>query len=356
MRGIGNIKSLNIKVIVIIIALISSMHTAAQEKAQTNFLGKLKGFTTKTVDFIGYVLNDIDTLYVEKSKYNLTVRPAYSYSYENYMLGTTGNAGQSIGIVPDSRNVLRLNFGWRWLIVGYSIDLQKNRPLKEFNTSLYSTRFGLDLLYRKGSEGYHVNEMSGLYNGNEGALDKQPLEDVLTVKQLGVGLHYAFNKRFSYSAAYGQTTIQRASAGSLVVGAGYNWQEFTFDHARIESATTTPLHNELLFDKTAYNDISISVGYAYNWVFARNMLAGISVEPAISYKHAKQQYSEENRMQHSIAMDFTTRAALLYNNNRYYAGASYESHAYCYHKKPLYMANEFGVLEIYAGFYFWRRK
>ena len=356
MRESRNRIFLNIRAIVVIIALMSSMHTAAQGKGDGGFFGKFGEFTMKTVDFIGYVLNDIDTSYVEKSLYNLTFKPEYSYSHEHYRLGTTGDAGQSIGILPDSRNVLTLNFGWRWLIVGYSIDLQKNRPLKEFNTSLYSTRFALDIFYRKGSEGYHVNEMSGLYNGNEGALDKQPLEDVLTAKQLGVGLHYAFNKRFSYSAAYGQTTIQRASAGSLVVGAGYNWQEFTFDHARIESATTTPLHDELLFDKTAYNDISISVGYAYNWVFARNMLAGISVEPAISYKHAKQQYSEENRMQHSIAMDFTTRAALLYNNNRYYAGASYESHAYCYHKKPLYMANEFGVLEIYAGFYFWRRK
>ena len=354
MRGIRNRIYFDIRAIVTIIALMLSIGTVAQEKDKATFGGKIKEFTMKTVDFVDYVLNDVDTRYVEKNLYNLTFKPEYSYSYEHYRLGTTGDAGQSIGILPDSRNVLTLNFGWRWLIVGYSIDLQKNRPLTEFNTSLYSTRFGLDLFYRKGTEGYRVNEMKGLYKGE--ALEKQPLEDVLTVKQLGVGLHYAFNKRFSYSAAYGQSTIQRVSAGSLLLGAGYNWQEFTFDHANIGSATGTQLHDELLFNKAAYNDINISVGYAYNWVFAKNLLACLSLEPAISYKQAKLQYSEENSMQHSIAMDFTTRAALLYNNNRYYAGASLESHTYCYHRQPLYMTNGFGVLEIYAGFYFWRRK
>ena len=68
------------------------------------------------------------------------------------------------------------------------------------------------------------------------------------------------------------------------------------------------------------------------------------------------QYNDETDRQGSIGMDFTTRAALTYNNQRYYAGASLESHTYLYHKKPLYMTNGFGVLEVYVGVNFWRRK
>lgn len=347
--------SSNIRTIVAIIALCTSMPGAAQEKETTGFFGKIKDITIKTVDFVAYVLSDIDTTYVENNRYNLTFMPEYSFSYEHYRLGTMGDAGQSIGIIPSNRNVMSLNFGWRWLIVGYSIDLQKNRPLKEFSTSLYSTRFGLDLLYREASEGYGINDVQGVHN-------EKPLQenlagkDVLDVRQLGVGLHYAFNKRFSYSAAYGQSTIQRVSAGSLILGAGYNWQEFTFDHENIESHTGTALQEKLKFNKAVYNDFNISLGYAYNWAFAKNFLVGASFEPAISYKQARMQYNDETDRQGSIGMDFTTRAALTYNNQRYYAGASLESHTYLYHKKPLYMTNGFGVLEVYVGVNFWRRK
>ena len=340
------------RTVMTIIALLLCMHTTAQERG----LDKIKRIVTGTVDFVDYVLNDVDTAYVDKNLYNMTFMPEYSFSYEHYRLGTTGNAGQSIGILPENRSVMTLNIGWRWLIVGYSIDLQKNRPLKEFSTSLYSTRFALDLLYRKASEGYRINEMTGFADGDGtlplGCMD----EDVLTVKQLGVGLHYAFNKRFSYGAAYGQSTIQRVSAGSAVLGAGYNRQEFAFDHEKVESLTGTLPKEELKFKEAVYNDFSISLGYAYNWVFARNFLAGVSFEPAVGYKRAKLQYSDGSHMQGGVNIDFTTRAALVYNNNRYYAGASLESHTFYYQKKPLYITNGFGLLEVYVGFNFWRRK
>ena len=340
------------RTVMTIIALFLCMHATAQERG----LDKIKRIVTGTVDFVDYVLNDVDTAYVDKNLYNMTFMPEYSFSYEHYRLGTTGNAGQSIGILPENRSVMTLNIGWRWLIVGYSIDLQKNRPLKEFSTSLYSTRFALDLLYRKASEGYRINDIAGLYDSGRDLPENIADEDVLTVKQLGLGLHYAFNKRFSYGAAYGQSTIQRASAGSLIVGAGYNRQEFTFDHEKIESLTEMKLKEELKFKEAVYNDFSISLGYAYNWVFARNFLAGISFEPSVGYKHAKMQYSGEEKVLGSVNMDFTTRAALVYNNNRYYAGASLESHTFYYQKKPLYITNGFGLLEVYVGFNFWRRK
>ena len=340
------------RTVMTIIALLLCMHATAQERG----FDKIKRIVTGTVDFVDYVLNDVDTAYVDKNLYNMTFMPEYSFSYEHYRLGTMGDAGQSIGILPDNRNVMTLNIGWRWLIVGYSIDLQKNRPLKEFSTSLYSTRFALDLLYRKGSEGYRINDIVGLTDGDRRLPEEFIDEDILTVKQLGVGLHYAFNKRFSYGAAYGQSTIQRVSAGSLVLGAGYNLQEFAFDHEKVESSTGTALNEELKFKEAVYNDFSISLGYAYNWVFARNFLAGISFEPAVGYKQTWLQYSDRNHTQGSINLDFTTRAALVYNNNRYYAGASLESHTFYYHKKPLYITNGFGLLEVYVGFNFWRRK
>ena len=336
------------RTVMTIIALLLCMHATAQEKR----FDKIKKIVTGTVDFVDYVLNNVDTAYVEKDLYNMRLMPEYSSSYEHYRLGTTSNGGQSIGILSDNCNLMTLNIGWRWITVGYSIELHKNHPMQEFNTSLYTTRFCLDIFYRKGSEGYRINDMTGLADSYIISSD----ENILTVKQLGVGLHYALNKRFSYGAAYGQSTIQRVSAGSLIWGVGYNRQEFAFDHEKVESLTEIMVKEELKFKELWQNDFNISVGYAYNWAFAKNFIAGISFEPALSYKLAKIQYSDENRRQGGINMDFTTRAALVYNNNRYYAGASLESHTFYYRKKPLYTTNGFGQLGIYVGFNFWRRK
>ena len=339
-----------IRAIMTIIVLMFSMHAVAQESTG----GKLKKIVQGTVDFIGYVLNDVDTTYIEKNSYNMTFMPEYSYSYEHYSIG---NGVQSIGIVPDGRNVMSLNIGWRWLIVGYSIDLQENRPLQEFNTSLYSTRFALDLFYRKGSEGYRIKRLKGFSSGEEllgnGNLD---CDGLTSVKQLGLGVCYAFNKRFSYSAALGQTTIQRVSAGSFILGAGYNWQKLSFNHDGLDPIIKAELMDELKFREARLNDFSISLGYGYNWVFSKNFLAGISFEPAVSYKKARLEYVDDNSQQAAMNLDFMTRAALVYNNNRYYAGASLESHTYCFNKSDIYIRDGFGVLEAYIGFYFWKRK
>ena len=339
-----------------IIALSITTVKAQEHITPADSVVKKKNFVKKTVDFVDFVLNDMDTAYVRKNLYNLTVMPEYSFNYEHYRLGTMGDAGQSIGILPGHRSVLNLNIGWRWIIIGYGIDLQKNRPLKEFSTSLYSTRFSLDILYRKGSEGYRINDMTGFANSDKTLPENISDEDIFTVKQLGVGLHYAFNRRFSYGAAYGQSSKQLMSAGSLVLGAGYNRQEFTFDHEKVETFTGTALNKELKFNEALYNDFTISLGYAYNWVFAKDFLAGVSFEPAVGYKQIQLQYSDGGHKEGGINMDFITRAALVYNNDRYYAGASLESHTFCYHKKPLYITNGHGQLEVYIGIYFWRKK
>ena len=57
----------------------------------------------------------------------------------------------------------------------------------------------------------------------------------------------------------------------------------------------------------------------------------------------------------NINFDLITRAAIVYNNGKYYAGASLVSHTYSYNKSSLAILNGFGVINVYVGFNFWRR-
>lgn len=344
------------KTIVAIIALTFTMQATAQEREQAGFLHKLKGAATKTADFIDYVLNDSDTAYVARNLYNLTVMPQYSLGYEYYSLSSLTDGKQSVEIAPDCRNKITLNVGWRWIIVGYGINLNGKKPQFDFNTSLYSARFGLDLFYRKNNAGYKIRELDGFHKEGAPLQNYNKEFDGISIKQMGIGLCYAFNKRFSYAAAYGQSTRQRRSAGSLILGAGYNRQQLTFDHEMLETPIAQQLKSALKFKEVEYNDISLNLGYTYNWVFAKNFLAGLSVTPAVSCKFETNRLMESEKRKADINFDLTARAALLYNNGRYYTGASFVSHTFNYKKEQLSMLDSFGILEVYVGYNFWRRK
>ena len=328
----------------------------AQETETAGFFGKFKWATARTVDFIDYVLNDVDTAFVAENLYNLTVMPQYTLDGEHYRFHSMTDGKQSIDITPDSRHKLRLSGGWRWLILGYSIDLKGKSPQFDFNSSLYSARFGLDLFYRKCNGGYRIKGLNGFYNDNAPLQNYSTDFNGLRVNQLGIELCYAFNKRFSYAAAYGQSTRQRRSAGSLILGAGYNRQHFTLDYEQFDPQIGKLVADGLKFNEACYNDISINLGYCYNWVFAKNFLASLSLAPAVGYKIAATRVTESGNRNANIGFDLTSRAAVVYNNGRYYAGGSFVSHTYNYNKEEFAILNSFGILKLYVGYNFWRRK
>ena len=71
--------------------------------------------------------------------------------------------------------------------------------------------------------------------------------------------------------------------------------------------------------------------------------------PAIGYKNTSLWLRDSKELLSSINFDFITRAAIVYNNSRYYAGASLVSHTYSYTKNSLSILNGFGVINFYFG-------
>ena len=116
------------------------------------------------------------------------------------------------------------------------------------------------------------------------------------------------------------------------------------------------LKDELKFDKVKYKDFSINFGYSYNWVFAKNCLANLSLTPGVGYKNSSLKINDSKEFISNINFDLITRAAVVYNNSKYYIGASFVSHTYSYRKSKLSVVNGFGTINVYAGFNFWKKK
>lgn len=324
-----------------------------------------KSWLAKVVGFFDF--NNPDPRYISPNLYNFTFMLNTSSSYEYYKIASTGTHEQSISFAPSPSRKLGAYFGWRWIFLGWSVDVddifgskQGKSKKTEYNLSLYSAKVGVDFYYLKSGNRFKVKGLSGFEDIGSQDIGKEFRFDGLKVNMMGINAYYIFNnRRFSYPAAFSQSTNQRKSAGSFLTGFSYSTHKLMFDYRQLPPELISQLEPSLRFQKIRYHDYSLNFGYAYNWVFAKNCLACLSVTPAIAYKKAGITSKEEGydaETYHSVNFDVITRAAIVYNNAKYYVGASLLAHTYDYHKKRFWINNTYGILQIYVGFNFNKKK
>ena len=341
--------------------LTDSINTTPAER--NRFINSSKKLYFKAVDWF----NATDTAYILPNKYNLTLMLEQSILFEHYRLGISGHDGnQILGFAPKVNTKLGLYFGWRWIFLGYSFDLssllkkEREKSRTEMTFNLYSAKFGLDIYYRKSGNDFKITscknfELSDDYIGTNFSGFQSSIK--------GLNAYYIFkSKKYSYPAAYSQSTNQKKSCGSFMAGFAYSQHKLTFDQSKLPQEIQEQINSSSSFRKLNYTDYNLSFGYGYNWVFAKNCLLNISLSPAIGYKKARindmwdiEDFSWAKWVK-DINFDLITRAGITWNNTKYYVGATFILHTYDYRKDKFSMTNSFGSLKIYAGFNFWKRK
>ena len=320
--------------------------------------------------------NNIDTLYIEPQRYNYTVMLQNTNTYEVYTL--YGEEGQKISFAPDPSYRLGPYVGWRWVFLGYTIDLKhinassSHTNKKEFDLSLYSSMLGVDLFWRQTGNDYHIQSMDLGDQINTDAMHKVDF-DGFKASIKGLNLYYIFNhRRFSYPAAYSQSTIQRKSAGSWMAGLGYTDHQLEVDWDKLSNVVDERLNKQaaqdgkaridssLMFSTIKYSDISATVGYGYNWVFAKNWLFNASLSLGVAYNHSrsdteKAKFDFKNFNFKNFNLDGVGRFGVVWNNMKWYVGASTIIHTYNYKKDHFSTNNSFGSVNIYVGVNFGKR-
>lgn len=316
--------------------------------------------------------NDVDTSYIEPQRYKYSAMVQNTNTYEIYQLRTS--EGCRVTLSPDVNYRVGPYFGYRWVFLGYTFDVSHlSRGLSDgnrlmYDLSIYTQQLGLDLYYRQTGNDCHITSMD-LGKGIDTKRMRGRAYDGLTSSIRGFNLYYILNHRkFSYPAAFSQSTIQRRSCGSPLVGIAYTNHKLSVDCQQLENLIierlgqiSVPLDTTLRFGTVSYTDISLSGGYAYNWVFARNWLLAGSLSLALSYKHnrgamERKHFSLRDFTFSKITLDGIGRFGLVYNNMRWYAGASAILHAYNYRSEHFSTNNVFGSVNLYVGFNFGRRK
>lgn len=334
-----------------------------------------RSWTSKIANAASHVLsafNNFDTAYIEPQHYNFAFMVQNTTNFEIYKI--TSNAGQKVTLSPDLTNKLGPYFGWRFLFMGYTFDVNhislstNNSVKKEFNVSLYSSMFGVDFYYRRTGSDYKIRKAFIANDMNTQGLVGENFPGI-NIGVTGLNVYYIFNHRhFSYPAAFSQSTCQKRSAGSFIAGISYTRHSIELDYTSLQQliddkcpSASIPLDSNLMFNSVKFVDISISLGYAYNWAFAKNWLLCASATPAIAYKSASGELlkDKDKRSRQNFSLknfDFIGRLGLVWNNQKYYAGMSAIFNSYNYSNSQFSTKNMFGSINVYAGFNFGLKK
>ncbi len=366
-------KNRMVRQIVLYISLLLSLSLQAQPgkenisvadsvQGDSSNIAKPGAFKRAIKKFMNF--SDFDTLYISPNRYNYALMVTHFSNFEYYSVTSELPQPQKLSFSPNPHNKIGLYFGWRWIFLGWSVDVddiyrKTNRKNKgtEFDLSLYSSKLGVDIFYRRTGNNYKIHKIRGFYD--EIPSNYSENFNGLKVDIKGLNLYYIFNNRkFSYPAAFSQSTNQRRNAGTFIAGFSISKHNLDFDYLQLPEYIQERMNPGMKVNKIKYTNANISFGYAYNWVFARNCLACISFTPAIAYKasdvdaethEGKQWYSKFN-------LDFLLRAGVVYNNGKYFVGSSFVGKNYNYHRNNFSLDNGFGTLQIYAGFNFNLRK
>ena len=308
--------------------------------------------------------SDFDTLYISPNRYNYALMATHFSNFEYYSVTSEFPQPQKLSFSPNPHNKIGLYFGWRWIFLGWSVDIddiyrKTNRKNKgtEFDLSLYSYKLGVDIFYRRTGNNYKIHKIRGFYD----EIPSDYSEDFsgLKVDIKGLNLYYIFNNRkFSYPAAFSQSTNQRRNAGTFIAGFSISKHNLDYDYQLLPAYIQERMNPGMKVNKIKYTNANISFGYAYNWVFARNCLACLSLTPAIAYKASDvDAETQEGKAWYSkFNLDFLLRAGVVYNNGKYFVGTSFVGKNYNYHRNNFSLDNGFGTLQVYVGFYFHLRK
>lgn len=352
------------------ILIISLMMVSSALWAEGDSIQHKKSFMKKAFDGVVGIIkefNNIDTSYIEPQHYKFTTTLMSTYSFETYNLKS--ESGQEINFAPEARVKIGPYIGWSLLFWGYTVDVayMSANKKKELDLSVYTSMLGIDFFRRASGNDYKIRSWD-LGNGvvNEDVM-AVPF-DGLKVSITGLNGYYITNHRkFSYPAAFTQSTCQRKSAGSFMFGGGYTRHSIELDYEKLKSTLDAAqeglgekVDSGLYFQKIKYTDVSLSAGYGYNWVFSRNWLLSVSLSAALGYKKARGDHAPgfllEDFSFSNFNFDGVGRMGVIWNNSKWYFGAYGVAHSYNYRKSRFATNNFFGNVNVYIGVNFGRKK
>jgi hypothetical protein len=266
-----------------------------------------------------------DTAYVDKSpsKYSLRL---YTASKENHLYLFHQKWADRITFQPETKFAAGLGFS----IKNFGIDLggavYKNSVNPDQKTtgfnfigSLYGNRNVADITFQIN------NGFTESAKDSTGATKNITRNDVHAFN-FGVNYNYIFNySKYSFSAPFIGTRIQKKSAGSFMLGIFFSDINITSDSTLVSNEFSSQFNPDDLAQQTNVFSGGFTGGYAYTLVLPYRFFITASLTPGMIFSLGEAQRDSFNLLQNLplIGAKLMTRDAIGYGGRKFYALASY---------------------------------
>lgn len=261
--------------------------------AQNTRMQKVKHIKSKVDSILdAHTKIRVDTDYISRPATNWTLK-VRGRGYGNHVSvhgELTGIGSFQSQINTPLKTTLGISANYRGLSASLAVNPTKlfgKNSTRSINVAYYNNRYGADFSYLS-TEDLTTKTVIG-----ENIWDISLTDSHL--KQVSASAYYVFNgKKFSYPAAFTHSWIQRRSAGSFLVSAGFYRGRFnsSFD----DKTGFLPLEKTI-----SMTHVSIGGGYAYNYVPSKHWLLHVSLVPHVIVWH---------NYRYSVTFDPTTAQPL----------------------------------------------
>ena len=313
--------------------------------------------------------------------------------------------------------------GWRWLFYGFTIDLNAHNILKgnkrksEFIISVNSNLFNIDLVRRRTGGDFMIRNLDtrGTATYDSDMANHYGVGDHISYNLEGININcFTNHRKYSNLAAFANGAIQFKSVGSPIIGIGYTHQmlktsigdtfaDYASQKLGVPINSAGDYLSQILLDTdnlgfyingipthVNIDDLHLQLGYAYNLVFSRRLLLGLSLiaSPAVKWakfdnkgsylwKFApefvemfnsmaetmdepveKLQLSDVRYMESSrnFGLDVYGKVSITYNYNRWRFGINASVSNLFYKHENMKFNSNYGSAIFYAGYGFGRKK
>tara|TARA_Y100000782_G_scaffold115609_2_gene161655 strand:+ start:1694 stop:2704 length:1011 start_codon:yes stop_codon:yes gene_type:complete len=305
----------------------------------------------RSYQWFNNTFNTYDSTYVQKLPFKYMVGTRSSNWLDAYNLEFEDN--EAIALQSDLEYNVGLSLGYRILSFNYNFNVAnfgsgKGLRNRQLNVLLNTNSIVGEFNYMK-SDG-EVNVVSYRNEDDEESLDQK--FDGLRTTTYGADLYYYFNKKkYSNAAAYSVSyrNKQIKSAGSFIVGLSYAHQYTFLDIARLSTETDLDTVGNAQELNVRYNTVSLSAGYGYSFVFAKQWLLNFTGIPSVGIKFYESDNDEDVQSDGRLDLGHKLRMALVYNREKFFASLGINNTTDWYFTENYTMTNSLTIVNLSVG-------
>jgi len=297
-------------------ALILTSNDVNSQQADSIFK-KIEGFG----DFLLY--RNHDTNYISNYGNEVAVRLVAVNKY-NYFRIRDGINDSRLRYRPVRDVSLGFGVSYKWfaLDITFALGLRNNSEFEntrsfDFQGTMFSSK-----QYISGTIQYYQAYKMANFSGESEPINElsERREDIRTIN-FGLQYMYAFNyTKFSFKAPFVFNEVQLKSAGSPILGAGFNMFVMDADSSIVPPEFSNDFDPLLHMRDLNILSVSISLGYMYTFVYKSHFFLTLSLIPGLNINGGDFYTDTRNYNSPSINVKINSMNAIGYNSKKFFVG------------------------------------